>query len=98
MLGEMSRWLGEAGRGLQRLVGALKTKEECVCDLHGSGLVTWVLSACLSQREKKRCWKDIQGEARITRKRVCLRPREKGSMYKAFGRYRAGGGTVRESF
>lgn len=56
MLGEMSRWLGEAGRGPQRLVGALETKEECVCvcDLHGSGLVTWVLSACLSQRKKKR--------------------------------------------
>lgn len=52
MLGEMSRWLGEAGRGPQRLVGALETKEECVCDLHGSGLVTWVL--CLPEPEGKK--------------------------------------------
>lgn len=31
MLGEMSRWLGEAGGGLQGLMGALETREECVC-------------------------------------------------------------------
>lgn len=65
MLGEMSRWPGEAGRGPQGLVGALETKEECAYDLRGSGLVTWEISACLSQREKETCWKYIQEKARI---------------------------------
>lgn len=31
MLGEMPRWLEEAARGPQGLVGALRTKEESVC-------------------------------------------------------------------
>lgn len=64
MLREMSRWLGEAGRGPQGLMGALETKV-CVYDLHDSGLVTWEVSACLRQRGKKRCWKYTQGNARI---------------------------------